>query len=108
MLDWEVLTFFAVMALATFLTRVAPFVAMHRFSDHPLVIHLGAYLPPMLMAVLVIYGVMTLGERAPVGHVLTLVAMLVTASVQWWGRQPLLSILCGTGLYVIGVQWLGI
>lgn len=108
MSDWEVLTFFAAMACATFLTRVFPFVAMHRFSDHPLVIHVGAYLPPMLMAVLVIYGVMTLGDRPSFGHILTLVAMLVTAGTQWWGRQPLLSILSGTGIYVVGVQWFGV
>ena len=107
MVEWELLAFFAVMAAATFLTRVIPFIAMHRFSDHPIVAHVGAYLPPMLMAVLVIYGVMTLGQHGVAGHGLTAISVLVTVGVQWWSRQPLLSIVSGTGLYVFGVQGLG-
>lgn len=108
MLNFDVLVFFLVMAVATFLTRVIPFVAMHRFAEHALVKRLGAQLPPMLMVILVIYGVLTLRYESPSAYGLTAVSMVVTASLQWLWRQPLLSIVSGTGLYVCGVQWFGV
>ena len=50
------LTFIVVCALATFATRVIPFLALSRQAEHPLILHLGRYLPPTVMMILVIYA----------------------------------------------------
>ena len=39
----------AVMAAATFATRAASFLLLRSHSRHPLVLHLGRYLPPAAM-----------------------------------------------------------
>lgn len=50
------LVFIGVCALTTFATRLLPFVALARQADHPLILHLGRYLPPAVMLILVIYA----------------------------------------------------
>jgi len=108
MSDRDLLLFLAVMAAATFLTRAMPFIAMHRFAEHPMVKHVGAKLPPMLMIILVVYGVLTLSQEAAAAHMLTGISMAVTAGSQWLWRHPLLSIVSGTGVYIAGTHWLGL
>ena len=44
--------FIAVAAVATFATRVIPFLFFERHTEHPLVRHLGRYLPAAVMALL--------------------------------------------------------
>lgn len=46
----------AVLALVTFVTRLLPFVLLYKVSEHPLLAHLGRYLPAMVMVLLVIYS----------------------------------------------------
>ncbi|WP_458525695.1 branched-chain amino acid transporter permease [Onishia taeanensis] len=104
------LGFISVCALATFATRVLPFIAFSRQADHPLVMHLGRYLPPAVMLILVIYamrdwrpltdGTANLGANGwPM-----LLAGLIVAGLQLWHRNALLSILAGTGVYMAMVQ----
>ena len=47
-------------------------------------------------------------QHGVAGHGLTAISVLVTVGVQWWSRQPLMSIVSGTGLYVFGLQGLGL
>ena len=47
------LTLIGVAALATFATRVLPFIFLARHADHPLLAHLGRYLPAGVMFLLV-------------------------------------------------------
>ncbi len=101
----ELWVFFIVMAAATFLTRALPFVAMQGLADRPWVHYLGQHLPPLLMAVLVIYGLMTLPFEGVGDGLLTAMSLAVTLCLHWLWRQPLLSIVGGTGLYVVGTQW---
>lgn len=105
MTPYDLTLFFAVMAVATFLTRAVPFVLMQGMADQPWIQYLGRHLPPLLMAVLVIYGLMTLPLEATQDGVLTAAALAITLALHWRWRQPLLSILGGTGLYVLGRQW---
>lgn len=104
------LGFIAVCALATFATRVLPFIAFSRQAEHPLVMHLGRYLPPAVMLILVIYA---LRDWRPVANGAAnlsangwpmLMAGLVVAGLQLWRRNALLSILAGTGAYMSMVQ----
>ncbi|SHE93586.1 Branched-chain amino acid transport protein AzlD [Modicisalibacter ilicicola DSM 19980] len=97
-------------ALATFATRVLPFIALSRHAEHPLILHLGRYLPPAVMMILVIYA---LRDFRPVlegqlnlaaNGLPTLIASLVVASLHLWRRNALVSIIGGTGLYMVMVQ----
>ena len=51
---------FAVMGVATFITRVLPFVALTKAHDHPLLGDIGKLLPPMIMVVLVCFALTSL------------------------------------------------
>ncbi|HSH57480.1 MAG TPA: AzlD domain-containing protein [Halomonas sp.] len=104
------LIFIAVCALATFATRVIPFVALARHADHPLILHLGRYLPPTVMMILVIYA---LRDFRPLldGHLNAgangwpmIIASLIVALLHLWRRNALLSIIGGTGAYMAMVQ----
>ncbi len=97
-----------VMTAATFLTRVLPFVLLYRVADHPLLAYLGRYLPPVLMVLLVLYtfknedfsGAQALPE---------LLALLLVVVLHLLLRNALVSIIGGTGCYMLLVQggWLG-
>ncbi|GAB2799295.1 branched-chain amino acid transporter permease [Halomonas shantousis] len=102
-------------ALATFATRVLPFIALSRHADHPLILHLGRYLPPAVMLILVLYALRDfrplqdgLINLAPNG-LPTLLASVTVVVIHLWRRNALLSIVCGTGLYMLLVQtgWTG-
>lgn len=99
-----------VSALATFATRVLPFVALSRHADHPLVLHLGRYLPPAVMTILVLYALrnfrpLEAGQfnMDPSGLPM-LIASVTVVALHLWRRNALISIIGGTGLYMLMVQ----
>lgn len=105
-----------VCALATFTTRVLPFVALSRQADNPLILHLGRYLPPAVMLILVIYALRDFTPLASEWRLNMgddglpmLVASLIVAGMHLWRRNALLSIMLGTGAYMLMVQlgWSG-
>lgn len=97
------LTFIVVAAAATFLTRLLPFVLLYRWADHPLLKHLGRYLPPVLMVLLLMYA---LKDAFVTGEALlpSLTALLLVTLLHLLWRNPLISILSGTGLYMFLTQ----
>ncbi|WP_444984438.1 branched-chain amino acid transporter permease [Halomonas mongoliensis] len=104
------LIFIAVCALATFATRVIPFVALARQAEHPLILHLGRYLPPTVMMILVIYALrdfrpLAEGQlNASANGWPMILASLVVVVLHLWRRNALVSILGGTGAYMAMVQ----
>lgn len=96
----QVLMVLGTMAIATFITRALPFVALAEAADHPLIRRFGRLLPPMVMVVLVIYGIhgMPLDQTRSVLAVAT--GVVATVVVHCVFRQVLLSIFVGTGLYM--------
>lgn len=104
------LVFIGVCALATFATRLLPFVALARQADHPLILHLGRYLPPAVMLILVIYALRDFRplieghlNAAANGWPMMLAALLVVV-LHLWRRNALLSIVIGTASYMAMVQ----
>ncbi|WP_254262282.1 AzlD domain-containing protein [Marinobacterium weihaiense] len=85
------------------MTRALPFVLLYRWADHALLKHLGRYLPPVLMVLLLMYA---LKDALVTGqHLLpSLAALAVVAALHLWLRNPLISILSGTGLYMFLTQ----
>ncbi|TVO74834.1 branched-chain amino acid transporter permease [Sedimenticola selenatireducens] len=99
------LAVFLVMMIATFITRLIPFVAFRNKSDHPLLMYLGRYMPPAIMTLLVLYSLKSLDfTQTPYG-VNELLALLLTTLLHLWRGNALLSIFSGTLLYMAAVQF---
>ena len=95
-----------VAALATFITRALPFLLLHRWADHPLLQHLGRYLPPVLIVLLLLYA---LKDALVTGQQLlpSLLSLALVTGLQVLLKNPLISILSGTGLYMVLIQTWG-
>lgn len=100
--------FIAVATLATFATRVIPFLFFERHTEHPLIQHLGRYLPAAVMALLATvflfrsgdWGLAALGLDA-------LIPGALVVGVHLWRRNALLSIAIGTASYM-AIQQTGV
>ena len=100
-----------VCALATFATRVVPFVALAKQADHPLILHLGRYLPPAVMLILVIYALRDFRLlmdnwqlNISANGLPLIIAGLLVAGIHLWRRNALVSIIAGTATYMLMVQ----
>ena len=93
--------------VATFI-RLLPFVALTRSQSHPLLARVGRSLPPMIMVILVCFGLSSLQIESLDRLGLSFIALTAVTTLQLSIGNPLLSILVGTGMYTLGVQWFGI
>lgn len=93
-----------IMAAATFLTRVIPFIALRNKAEHPILMHLGKYLPPAVMTILVLYSLKAVDITAAPYGAPELTAVTATTLLHLWRNNALLSIFAGTGLYMHLVQ----
>lgn len=88
-----------VMGLVTFAIRALPFVASHwlqkRDRDPA-----GAVSPLAIMTLLLLHSMVSSASEHPAGPWPEVLAVAVVVGLQWWRRNPLLSILVGTALYV--------
>jgi len=104
-----VLTLFVVMAIATFITRAAPFVVLGRFASHPFLATISQLLPAMIMMVLVFFSLVTLEYSGHLErYLLAGGALCWTIFIHRLVGQALISILTGTAVYVLGIQWFGL
>lgn len=93
-------------ALTTVLLRAFPFIAFGRSKETPpLIRYLGSVISPAAIAMLTIYCLCSHWQS---GHHLRggaeIIAGTVVVALQVWKRNPLLSILTGTVIYMILVQ----
>ncbi|MEK9670088.1 MAG: AzlD domain-containing protein [Gammaproteobacteria bacterium] len=105
--NYYLLGIFAAMGVATFITRAVPFVALAKIHRHPLLDRFGQLLPPMIMVVLVCFGLTSLDIESVNRVGLTVLSLAIVIALHYFFRNPLLSIVAGTGIYVIGVQGVG-
>ena len=96
----------AIIALVTALTRFLPFFAFGGERKTPRLIEkLGGLLPYAIMGMLVVYCLkgmnFTLGAR---GFVPEIISVFVVSVLYVWRRNTLLSIIAGTGCYMLLVQ----
>lgn len=95
----------ATMALITFLTRALPFLLFDRGSSPPKVIlYLGKYLPPAVIAMLIVYCFRGVSLDALSSWLPSLLAGGAVVLLHLWKRNNMLSIVGGTILYMILVQ----
>ncbi len=95
----------AVMAAVTFLTRVLPFLLFGRNGNPPrVVLYLGRYLPPAVIAMLIVYCFRQVNFQAAPNWAPALIAGVAVAVLHLWKRNNMLSIVGGTALYMVLVQ----
>ena len=93
----------AVMAAVTMLLRFLPFLVFRK-KVPPCITYLGRVLPPAIIGMLVIYCLKdTVITSAPFG-LPELIAGVMVVLLQAWKRNALLSILCGTIVYMLLIQ----
>ena len=99
---------FAVMGVATLITRSLSFVALSKVESHPILDRYGKSLPPMIMVVLVYFGLASLEIESIDRGGLSGLSLAIVMVLHAYLRNPLLSILAGTGVYVVGIQGFGL
>lgn len=99
------LTLVAMMAV-TFALRALPFIAAHWLGRHPFVQRLKEFLPLSIMALLVLHSATETAAGLPAGPWPVILAVALTVVMQWRLRHPLLSMFCGTALFVALVNGL--
>ena len=103
--QWYAFAAILVMAAATFLTRVLPFLFFDH-GDHPprIILYLGRVLPPAIIAMLIVYCLKGVTFASPAGWLPALLAALTAAGLHLWKHNDLLSIFGATALYMLLVQ----
>lgn len=95
-----------VMFLVTVALRAAPFVALARLRDSQVVRYLGRTMPAGVMVVLVVY---TLRDTTTAldSWLPAAAALMVTLGVHVMWRRAAISIVLGTGTFMLLQAWLG-
>ncbi|OTA43141.1 branched-chain amino acid transporter permease [Limosilactobacillus reuteri] len=89
-------------AVVTMATRFIPFLIFDQSKElSPYLEELGKFLPTVIMGVLVIYCYRNISFAEPSKALLEIVAGLVTLFIHLWKRNMPLSILVGTGFYMV-------
>lgn len=96
-----VLGVIAAMGLVTFALRALPFVAAQWLQKHPVIQSLGQFLPLAIMTLLMVHSVAGSASAHPSGPWPELLAVTLVVLLQWHSKNALLSILVGTGVYVL-------
>jgi len=91
----------ACMAGVTVFLRALPFIGARQLQKFPLLLRLGRFLPPVIMCLLLLHTVRASIAEHDAGVWPPLLAAACAIALQWRTRQPLLSILAATGLYVV-------
>ena len=94
----------AVMSVGTILLRGLPFV-IFRKSTPPYIAYLGKVLPPALIGMLVVYCLKDVSFAAAPYGLPELIAALCVVILQLWKRNSIISILGGTAIYMLLVQF---
>jgi len=91
--------------ICNFFTRAVPFVLFSGREELPsFAQYLGKYLPPCVMAVLVIYCIRSISFFALSGFAPMIISIIAVILLHLWKRSNLISIGGGTVLYMLLVQ----
>ena len=96
----------AVMAVITALLRFLPFLIFKgKASTPPLVEKLGRLLPSAVIAMLVVYCMKDVDFTASASYLPVLLASVLVGVLHTWKRNILLSVIGGTVIYMLLVQF---
>ena len=94
----------AVTALVTLLIRALPFALFSRGNPPRVITYLGRVLPATVMAILVVYCLKGVSFGTLSGFAPALIAVAATAALHALKRSTLLSIACGTAVYMLLIR----
>lgn len=95
----------AVTALCTMMLRAVPFLLFGRGRKMPQSVrYLGAYLPPAIMATLIVYCLRNIDLTVGARGIPELLSVVLVAIVHYSKKNILLSVGLGTVCYMILVQ----
>lgn len=93
------------MGFITFGTRLVPFIFFGKNKiTPPYIMYMGNYLPPAIMAMLIIYCLKNISVHVFPFGIPEAIGIIVVVILHIWKRNNLLSILAGTIVYMIAVQ----
>jgi branched-subunit amino acid transport protein AzlD len=101
----QMLVVITAVALATFATRVLPFLCFGSREPPAMLATIEKNLPPMILLLLVIYCLKDVQWLSAPYGVPELFTIGVVAGLHLWKRNAMLSIFAGTGLYMVLVQF---
>jgi len=96
-----------VIAIVTFAIRVAPFILFGKDKATPkYIVYIGNYLPPAVMSMLIIYCLRNVSiSQFPFG-LPEVIGIITVATLHIWKRNNLISIIGGTAIYMMSVQFI--
>lgn len=94
----------AVSALIIFATRAFPFVVFSKREPPRILRFIEKYIPPMIMAILLVYCLKDVQFTAAASFVPSLAALAVTVVLHLWRHNPMVSIFGGTILYMVLIR----
>ncbi len=92
------------MGAVTLLCRAAPFLFFRKRQPPPVLDYLQRYIPPVIMALLVINSLKGIRFDSAAHGIPELAAVAATALLHLWKRNVLLSIGGGTALYMVLIR----
>lgn len=96
--------FILTMGLATFATRIAPFILFYQKGDHPFLIYLGRFLPPAIMLLLLVYCLKDIQWLAEGQGLHELISLAIVTTTHLLFRNAMVSILLGTLVFMLFTQ----
>lgn len=103
--DTHTAVLIAVMALVTALLRFLPFLIFRGGKKTPpYVAYLGEVLPQATIGMLVIYCLKDIALTAAPFGLPELLSCAAVALLQLWRKSSILSIIAGTGIYMVLIQ----
>lgn len=93
-----------IMAVVTWALRFLPFL-IFRKKTPAYIVYLGEVLPAALIGMLVIYCLREVNVTASPFGLPELIAGLSVVALQWWRRNSLISIVAGTVIYMVLINF---
>ena len=81
-------------------TRAFPFVLFAKRKPPAVLRFIEKYIPPMVMAILIVYCLRTASWTAPPFGAPEIASLALVAALHVWKGNAMLSILCGTALFM--------
>ena len=101
----EIILTIVAVALGAMATRFTPFLLFPEGKQPPeIVTYLGRVLPPVMMGLLVVYCLKSVSIQSSPHGLPELISIAFIVFIHLWRKNVLLSIGCGTALYMFLVQ----
>ncbi len=91
-------------AIATYFTRLFPFLFFSKKEPGPFIKYLEKYIPPMIMVILIFYSIKDVSWFVLPFGIPELFCILLVFVLHIWKNNPLLSVFIPTIIYMYFVQ----